>query len=286
MKKTEHYQLNQWDASDRILRTDFNWDNAQLDAALQVQAKSLEEETANRVSAVAAEAGARSAAVAQEHTAWSKAVSDETAARNAAIAAQDAAWRNAVAAETSAREWAVSNEANTRNTAVVNEANARAGAIAGVQNAVAAETAERRSSVAALEAKLSFTEIRNVVTSAAANKVVLPLSDLNWWEWTRIHLVLSLGVQTNSYLSGDPSGASYIVPMVNGINPNGAWKGMMQVLHDADFFFWMIYGGVQGSDNLLRSGARFREIKSIYFQTINTNLPIPAGATIKLYGER
>lgn len=34
MTKTEHYQLNQWDAGDRVLRTDFNADNAALDAAL------------------------------------------------------------------------------------------------------------------------------------------------------------------------------------------------------------------------------------------------------------
>ena len=34
MKYTEHYQLNQWDAADRVLREDFNADNAKLDAAL------------------------------------------------------------------------------------------------------------------------------------------------------------------------------------------------------------------------------------------------------------
>lgn len=34
MTKTEHYQLNQWDAADRVLRTDFNGDNAKIDAAL------------------------------------------------------------------------------------------------------------------------------------------------------------------------------------------------------------------------------------------------------------
>ena len=34
MKYTEHYQLNQWDAADRVLREDFNADNRKLDAAL------------------------------------------------------------------------------------------------------------------------------------------------------------------------------------------------------------------------------------------------------------
>ena len=34
MRKTEQYQLNQWDRSDRILMEDFNGDNARIDAAL------------------------------------------------------------------------------------------------------------------------------------------------------------------------------------------------------------------------------------------------------------
>ena len=32
--KTENYQLNQWEPSDNFLRTDFNEDNARIDAAL------------------------------------------------------------------------------------------------------------------------------------------------------------------------------------------------------------------------------------------------------------
>ena len=34
MKKTTNYQLSQWDATDRILREDFNGDNAKIDAAI------------------------------------------------------------------------------------------------------------------------------------------------------------------------------------------------------------------------------------------------------------
>ena len=34
MKKTKNYGLNQWDETDRILREDFNTDNAKIDAAL------------------------------------------------------------------------------------------------------------------------------------------------------------------------------------------------------------------------------------------------------------
>lgn len=39
LEQTEHYQLSQWDASDRILRTDFNSDNAKIDAALRALAE-------------------------------------------------------------------------------------------------------------------------------------------------------------------------------------------------------------------------------------------------------
>ncbi len=34
MTKTEHFQLNQWELSDRIMMEDFNADNAKIDAAL------------------------------------------------------------------------------------------------------------------------------------------------------------------------------------------------------------------------------------------------------------
>ena len=33
-QKTEHYELNQWLATDQVLRTDFNADNVKIDAAL------------------------------------------------------------------------------------------------------------------------------------------------------------------------------------------------------------------------------------------------------------
>ena len=37
-QKTEHYELNQWLATDQVLRTDFNADNAKIDAALNTLA--------------------------------------------------------------------------------------------------------------------------------------------------------------------------------------------------------------------------------------------------------
>lgn len=42
MNKTEKYQLNQWELTDRIQMEDFNSDNAKIDAALAEQAAVLE----------------------------------------------------------------------------------------------------------------------------------------------------------------------------------------------------------------------------------------------------
>ena len=38
MEQTTNYQLNQWEAQDRILREDFNTNNMKLDQALAAEA--------------------------------------------------------------------------------------------------------------------------------------------------------------------------------------------------------------------------------------------------------
>ena len=48
---TTNYDLNQWEGTDKVLRTEFNADNAKIDAALKANAD-----------AIAAEAAAREAA--------------------------------------------------------------------------------------------------------------------------------------------------------------------------------------------------------------------------------
>ena len=59
MEKTENYGLNKWAESDAIKRTDFNADNAKIDAAIKEQAIAIAAETASRKSAVEAETTAR-----------------------------------------------------------------------------------------------------------------------------------------------------------------------------------------------------------------------------------
>ena len=41
MEQTSKYGLSQWDAEDRILREDFNADNAKIEAALEAQAAAI-----------------------------------------------------------------------------------------------------------------------------------------------------------------------------------------------------------------------------------------------------
>lgn len=75
---TTNYDLNQWEASDKVLRTEFNADNAKIDAALKANAD-----------AIAAEAAAREAGVSGK--ADQSALSAESSARQAADEALEAA---------------------------------------------------------------------------------------------------------------------------------------------------------------------------------------------------
>ena len=54
MHQTANFQLNQWEATDRILREDFNADNAKLDAALEANADAIAAEASARQSGDAA----------------------------------------------------------------------------------------------------------------------------------------------------------------------------------------------------------------------------------------
>ena len=80
MTKTEHYQLNQWDAADQVKRTDFNEDNAKLDAALAGLSSSKADSTS--VNAALAELRATDATKAD-----SASVDSQVAALTARIAA-------------------------------------------------------------------------------------------------------------------------------------------------------------------------------------------------------
>lgn len=83
MTKTEKYQLNQWEASDRILREDFNNDNANLESSLAALQAALDQEVSDRKSAVSS---ASTTAANNLATAKTQLNSTITAAKNAAAA--------------------------------------------------------------------------------------------------------------------------------------------------------------------------------------------------------
>ena len=63
---TTNYNLNQWEATDKVLRTDFNEDNAKIDAALKTNADAIAAETAARTAAVNSKADAATVAALSE----------------------------------------------------------------------------------------------------------------------------------------------------------------------------------------------------------------------------
>ena len=64
-QKTEHYELNQWLATDQVLRTDFNADNAKIDTALAEKAQAADlEALSSTVSGLSTTVAEHTAAIA------------------------------------------------------------------------------------------------------------------------------------------------------------------------------------------------------------------------------
>ena len=99
MNKTEHYQLNQWDPEDRILRTEFNADNAAIETALKENAETIAAEAAARANADSAIHGELAAAIQDAKNTAAAAMAAEQSAR----AGEDAAIRNELAGEANTR---------------------------------------------------------------------------------------------------------------------------------------------------------------------------------------
>ena len=124
MQKTTNYQLCQWDGEDRILRTDFNEDNAKIDAALKQQANSIatinstlsgkaSTSTVNSLTnKLNTEIQERKDAVTAEAAARAQADNTEKAAREAADTAEAQARTQGDAAEAAARTAALALKGN------------------------------------------------------------------------------------------------------------------------------------------------------------------------------
>lgn len=75
MTRTEKYQLSQWEASDRILREDFNADNANLESSLAALQTALDQEISDRKSAVSSASTAAANNLAAAKTQLSNSIS-------------------------------------------------------------------------------------------------------------------------------------------------------------------------------------------------------------------
>lgn len=147
MQQTANYQLNQWDGEDRIMRVDFNSDNAKIDAALEKNAAALSQATSTLEAALEAERQARA--------------SGDTAANQATASAREELL-NAIASEQSAR--------TSGDTAVRGE--------------FAAADASIRKDFAAADAAISsacpIVKLQSIVTSQAAAQVDLDMRDSSY----------------------------------------------------------------------------------------------------------
>ena len=147
MQQTANYQLNQWDGEDRIMRVDFNSDNAKIDAALEKNAAALSQATSTLEAALETERQARA--------------SGDTAANQATASAREELL-NAIASEQSART----------------------SGDAAVRGEFAAADASIRKDFAAADAAISsacpIVKLQSIVTSQAATQVDLDMRDSSY----------------------------------------------------------------------------------------------------------
>lgn len=193
MQQTANYQLNQWDGEDRIMRVDFNSDNAKIDAALQQNAAALSQATADLQSALETERQARA--------------SGDTAASQATASAKQELL-NAISAEQSARS---SGDAAIR------------GEFAAADAAIRQEFA---AADAAVSAACPIFKIQSIVTSQAATQIDLDLRDASYRNLAFLLLIPQVntsssavylrvnGISANNYYVG-----STLRPFLSYFNP-------------------------------------------------------------------
>ena len=77
--QTTNYQLNQWEPTDQVLRTDFNADNAKIDAALKANADAAQALQSGKADAQTVSALAKTSARPVTTAAWRSARTSATA---------------------------------------------------------------------------------------------------------------------------------------------------------------------------------------------------------------
>jgi len=156
MNKTEHYQLNQWDPEDRLLRMDFNADNTAIETALKENAETI-----------AAESAARAAA--------------DTAVRTDFAAADTAIRSEFAAADTKIRtDFAAAD--NTIKSSVTSEATTRANQDAAIRSEFAAADATLRS-------ENCMVKLLDTTTTSATSQINLSVGNLNLSQYAYVVII-------------------------------------------------------------------------------------------------
>ena len=165
MNKTEHYQLNQWDAEDRILRADFNADNAAIEVGMKANAD-----------AIAAETSARTAA--------DTAIRTDFAAADTAIRSEFAAADTKIRTDFAAADTTIKNSVTTETT-----------------NRKSADTAIRKEFAAAdevLRSENMMVLLSSTTTTTAATQINVSVSSLALDSYSKILIIPDIGLASVS----------------------------------------------------------------------------------------
>lgn len=198
MNKTQHYQLNQWDPEDRILRVDFNADNAAVDAALhtisETAANSLAQEasarstadTAIRTDFAAADSSIRADFAAADNTIKNSVTSEATTRAN-----QDAAIRSEFAAADTKIRTDFAAADNTIKSSVTSEATTRANQDAAIRKEFAAADATLRS-------ENMLVKLTETTTTSNAAQVNVSVSGLNLHTYRKIMIIPTIKLASSA----------------------------------------------------------------------------------------
>ncbi len=271
MDKTTHYQLNQWAPEDRILRTDFNADNAKLDQALRQGAEDLaaartaaEEALAQERQERAAGVSAASQAAAEARQAALGAVASEQSAREG----QDAAIRQELSA-------AVAGAKSEASAAVTAERTARTDQDAAIRRDFAAADA-------AAAAAVPLVKLREITTSAAAAQVDLDLGGIALGSYWELIIVPRLSASSN-YIYLRINGLSERVYVGDGITD---YISMTYPFNSGAYTVCRLYayGGSVACRTHLDGYARNVGLTTMMAKAVSTSFLTPAGLrTVNFY---
>jgi len=192
MNKTEHYQLNQWDPEDRILRVDFNADNAAIESALKENADAISAETAARSAAdtsIRTDFAAADTAIRTDFAAADKTIKNSVTSEANTRSAQDAAIRSEFAAADTAIRTDFAAADKTIKSSVTTETTNR-------KNADAAIREEFAAADTAIRGEIALVKLLDTTTTAATTQIDVSVSSLNLTQYRKVIIIPTIKLAT------------------------------------------------------------------------------------------